>query len=321
MSENKAITIEEASTSLLDFHSHTNHSDGGDTPTELVKRAKRHGITAMALTDHNIITGLEEFVSACNKEGIFAIPFGVEIYAELPPEILRPEDNEAPDLVILGKNPRVDEYKAYMQVYEHDRLERYIPETLDKLRKMGFHIPKQDISRKEGLGLPLIFHDFVKLPGNFKVLTDYLQSIDNTIALNKVEERPIAFVNKYIYATGRPGYARRIQGFNLKNAISLADALNCKLFIAHPGGEYGWLTDTIIDYYIQSGIHGIEIRSYFNTEEQNKKFDALAEKHNLIKSGGSDCHGDIGPFKIGIHDRPHNQLPKYVLAELMDSLP
>ncbi|MEK6859642.1 MAG: hypothetical protein AABX54_02395 [Nanoarchaeota archaeon] len=65
----------------------------------------------------------------------------------------------------------------------------------------------------------------------------------------------------------------------------------------------------------------MEIRNYFNSPEQNAKFDGLAREHSLVRAGGSDCHGDKGPFKIGIHDRPQNQLPKDILEELWDNLP
>ncbi len=97
--------------------------------------------------------------------------------------------------------------------------------------------------------------------------------------------------------------------------------MNCKLFIAHPGGEYGFLSDAMLNCFIERGVPGIEVRNYFNSPEQNKKFDSLAEKYNLIRSGGSDCHGDKGPFKIGIYDRPENQVPKDILEELIDRLP
>ena len=44
------------------------------------------------------------------------------------------------------------------------------------------------------------------------------------------------------------------------------------------------------------GVHGIEVRNYFNTPEQNQKFDGLAKKYNLTRSGGSDYHGYQGVF-------------------------
>lgn len=63
------------------------------------------------------------------------------------------------------------------------------------------------------------------------------------------------------------------------------------------------------------------MRSYFNTQEQNVKFDNLAREYSLTRSGGSDYHGPTGAFEIGIYDRPQNQLPKDILKELWESLP
>jgi len=122
--------INEGSSGLLDFHTHSTHSDGTRTPKELVEDAVKVGITALALTDHNIISGLPEFREACKSAGIFAIPFGTEIYAGLPSEVLTPQDNEAPDLVILGRNPRVDPMYGYQRMLLTDIRERFFPETI-----------------------------------------------------------------------------------------------------------------------------------------------------------------------------------------------
>lgn len=83
--------ISQHSQGLLDFHNHSTHSDGGDTPKGLVKRAVEQGVTAMALTDHNTNSGLLEFREACREYGILGIPFGTEIHAKLPKEILDEE--------------------------------------------------------------------------------------------------------------------------------------------------------------------------------------------------------------------------------------
>lgn len=97
--------------------------------------------------------------------------------------------------------------------------------------------------------------------------------------------------------------------------------MNCRLFIAHPGGEFGSLSDSALNYLIEQRVPGIEIRSYFNSAEQNQKFEGLATKHHLLKSGGSDCHGDKGPFKIGCYDQPQNQLPTDLFEQLWFNLP
>ncbi len=66
---------------FCDLHLHTICSDGSDTPTELVKRAKAMGMSAIALTDHNCLGGLEEFEKACIECGM-EYAKGIEITTE-----------------------------------------------------------------------------------------------------------------------------------------------------------------------------------------------------------------------------------------------
>jgi len=187
----------------------------------------------------------------------------------------------------------------------------------------GFKIPKVDLDAECASFHcpPDIMHTFVKYEDNIETLFQHVRQKNPSVKKEEVEAKPIRFVNKYFYAPGTPAYITRVGEFDVDDAINLADSMNCKLFIAHPGGEYGFLSDKILDYYIHKGVHGIEVRNYFNTPKQNEKFDRIAKEYDLIKSGGSDCHGNNGPFKIGCHDRLHNQLPKEILEELWFSLP
>jgi len=306
---------------LLDFHTHSVHSDGGDTPTELVKRAKEAGVSALALTDHNVTSGLEEFRFACEQEDILAIPFGTEIHAELPKYVLQEGDNEAPDFIILGRDARPEVLRGYHSVLLKDRIKRFVPDTLSKLVDLGFYIPKVDVAEQlKDVAVPSIFHEFVYAEGNMEVLVDYIMNVDPAVTRKEIEEQPIRFVNRHLYAIGKPAYFQRLKGFGLSDAISLANEMKCKIFVAHPGGEYGYLSEEVLNYCIQEGVHGIETRSYFNTSEQNELFDRLVKTHELMRSGGSDCHGDKGPFKIGMYDRPQNQVPKEILKELWNNL-
>lgn len=307
---------------LLDFHTHSTHSDGGDTPTELVQRAKKQGVFAMALTDHNVASGLEEFNHACKEEGIMAIPFGTEIYTELPNEVLEAGDNEAPDMIVLGKNAKPEHLNVYHQTLRRYQLKIFYPKTIEGLEKVGFYFPKVSLEQiTKDSRVPLIFHDFIYERNNLDILIKYVKDVDGSISEEQIKKQPIRVVNRYLYAIGKPAYVKRLEGFGVKEAISLAESMNCRLFIAHPGGEFGSLSDPILDYLIKQGVHGIEIRSYFNSPEQNQRFDGLATKHHLLKSGGSDCHGDKGPFKIGCYDRPQNQLPTDLFEQLWFNLP
>ncbi len=310
-------------TGLLDFHNHSTHSDGGDTPRQLAERAKLAGVSAMALTDHHNHTGLEEFTEVCQDLGIFSIPFGAEISAELPEEVVEPGAMDAPDLIILGKNPKIGLFLDYQELYKRDLRHRHVPGVIDGLKSAGFTFPDYDLDEecRTFKVPPPILHTFIKHGRNLDHLVDYVREREPNVPEADIRQKPIRFVNRHFYAVGTPAYVKRIKGFNTDDAVRLADAMNCLLIVAHPGGEYGALSKGVLDFYIRKGVKGIEVRNYFNSPEQNARFDRLAKEHGLVRSGGSDCHGNNGPFKIGMCDQPQNQLPKEVLEELWDNLP
>jgi predicted metal-dependent phosphoesterase TrpH len=66
---------------LVDFHTHSHHSDGVLSPAELVARARDRGVSTLALTDHDTTAGLDEAAGACEAAGMRFIP-GVELSAQ-----------------------------------------------------------------------------------------------------------------------------------------------------------------------------------------------------------------------------------------------
>ena len=66
---------------MIDLHTHSTYSDGSFTPVEILKAAKDIGLTAVALTDHNTVLGLPEFISNAKTIGFNAVP-GVELTTE-----------------------------------------------------------------------------------------------------------------------------------------------------------------------------------------------------------------------------------------------
>lgn len=64
----------------IDLHSHSRYSDGSLSPTELVALAAKAGVKALALTDHDSVSGVPEAQAAADQHGITLIP-GVEISA------------------------------------------------------------------------------------------------------------------------------------------------------------------------------------------------------------------------------------------------
>ena len=63
---------------LIDLHMHSTASDGSESPAEIIRRAKEKGLRSIALTDHDTVSGLREFLAAAQEENLDAIP-GVEL--------------------------------------------------------------------------------------------------------------------------------------------------------------------------------------------------------------------------------------------------
>src|SRR5689334_10564513 len=67
----------------IDLHAHTTASDGDHTPTQLVAKAAGIGLTALAITDHDTLGGIEEAVEAGRRLGVEIVP-GIELSVEYP---------------------------------------------------------------------------------------------------------------------------------------------------------------------------------------------------------------------------------------------
>ena len=57
----------------IDLHLHSTHSDGTLTPAEIIAAAKSLGLSAVALTDHNTVSGLAEFMEEAEKNGVILV--------------------------------------------------------------------------------------------------------------------------------------------------------------------------------------------------------------------------------------------------------
>jgi len=72
--------MDAGSETLVDFHTHSHHSDGVLSPAALVERARSRGVSTLSLTDHDTFAGLEEARAACIAAAIDFVP-GVELSA------------------------------------------------------------------------------------------------------------------------------------------------------------------------------------------------------------------------------------------------
>ena len=120
---------------IVDMHAHTTASDGSYTPTELVRYAKKKGLSAIAITDHDTIAGVEEASIEGRKLGIRVLP-GAELSTRMDDC-----DVHMTSLFINCKNKQLIKRLDDMAASRQERNYKMV----DKLHEAGFQIDRSDL--------------------------------------------------------------------------------------------------------------------------------------------------------------------------------
>jgi predicted metal-dependent phosphoesterase TrpH len=248
------------SSGVIDLHLHTTASDGLCEPAALVDLAWRAGIRTLSVTDHDTVGGLAEVEGAADAAGMVFVP-GIEITAV----------HEGRDVHMLGYfiDRRDAALHAFLETQRADRLRR-VNVMADKLASLGRPIDREALlsSRSNGksLGRPLVAKALVKA-GH---VADIRQAFEQLIG----EGRP-AFI-----ARCGPGPAGVIDIINRAGGISS---------LAHPGVLK---RDDLIPAMIEAGLTAIEAFHSDHDSAATDHYLALADRHGLLVTGGSDYHGE-----------------------------
>lgn len=251
----------------IDLHVHSKMSDGTLTPTEVVKLAYEKGLSAIALTDHDTVDGVEEAINAGKEYGVEVIP-GVELSAEY----------KGSDLHILGLKVDIynEEFARKVAVCRDSRYNRNL-KMVEKLNEQGF---------------PITWEEMLKRFGNITVTRAHFAKylIDEGYVASKEE----AF-SKYL-EPGRPCYVSR-EKVTPKEAIDMILGAGGHPILAHPM-LYKMPLDrleSVIVMLKDYGLQGIEAVYSLNRPEDDSFLAKLAKRHGLYVTGGSDFHGEIKP--------------------------
>lgn len=258
-----------ANAGTADLHMHSTASDGTFSPSELAVCAKKAGLRAAALTDHDTLSGLREFCFACERLGIEPVP-GIEIGAKFKCEL---------HIVGLFVDYKNREFAHITEELSKARAKRNY-KMIDLLREGGINITAEDIlSQKQDRDMNLCgrAHFAAAL-----VKKGYAADTDDAFA-------------RYI-GRGGPFYApRKIYPPKetieiIKNAGGLAIAAH-PIFISRVRGELEELFNELKSY----GLDGVEC--YYSTydDEFSKMCLDICKKLDLAPSGGSDFHGANKP--------------------------
>ena len=250
----------------VDFHCHSTCSDGTMTPTELVDHAKKSGLSAFALTDHDSVDGIKEAQKRAEEIGMEFIP-GIEFSAA---------ENTETHIIGLFIDPENEVLLKTIEKLKGSR-KRRMEEVCSKLRGLGF-----DITHKEALALA---------GGKFVGRAHIARLMVEKGYCETVKE----CFDKYI-ALGKPAYAEKNE-LSAVEAVRSIRAAGGLAYLAHLNqtGYDGEQLKGLLLQLKEAGLNGIEGYYPEYTSEHIAEYRALAEELSLSLSGGSDFHGGMKP--------------------------
>lgn len=248
---------------------HSTASDGSLSPSEILEAAKKKGLSAVALTDHDTVGGIPEFLDyAKNVPHISAVP-GVELSVDFYDYSIH-----IVGLLIDHKKPSLN--RLLSEIRDNRNKRNFL--IIEKLQSLGYDITLkevQEIAGGESVGRPHFARVLVK--------KQYFSGVQ------EVFDRCLK--------KGAPGYCMRKLP-SPEEAIKKIHQAGGAAFWAHPmhRGECSkTYVLTVLKTLIKMGLDGIETYYSTFTPEQQKLLLDIAEDFNLLASGGSDFHGENMP--------------------------
>ena len=249
---------------IVDLHTHTTASDGSYTPTELVKYAKQKGLSAIAITDHDTVAGVEEASMEGEELGIRVIP-GAELSTRVDDC-----DVHMTSLFINCKNKRLIKRLDDMAASRQERNYKMV----DKLHEAGFQIDRRDLDAL----------------GEGKILArGHIAQI--LIARGYATELKEA-LRKYL-SKGTPGYVQK-EVLSPEECIQLVHDAGGLIFVAHlhqidpQDPEH---CKDVARRLIRMGADGLETQYCEFDDEWRQATEQIAQECGCLRSGGSDFHG------------------------------
>jgi len=245
-----------------DLHTHSIYSDGSFSPKEIVAEAKRLGLT-VALTDHNTVSGLAEFLEEAKRQGVTAVP-GIEIST----------DYRGKELHLLGLFVETQYYDRLEQVMKkyHALKEASNKDLVERLNEAGYLIDYETVKKSVPEGNVNRAHIATAL-----VEKGYVKSVREAF--------------QTILKEGAGFYVPPAR-LGLLDGIRLLREMKAIPILAHPLQELGEQElRQLLAEATEAGLIGMETQHSSYNEEKLALAAQVAGEFSLLESGGSDFHG------------------------------
>lgn len=252
---------------MIDLHCHSTFSDGSFTPEELATRAVDAGLAALALTDHDTLSGLPRFLAAAASLPFQAVP-GVELSVDCRSGVMH----------MLGywMDPANPELARQLEWVRDGRSMRNC-EILRKLNELGLTMTEDELKASAG-------EDVVGRPHFAQVMIDK----------GYVKDKNEAF-DRYL-GDGQSAYVDRPR-LTAEKAIELLTAAGGVPVLAHPftlhlGKES---MEKLLGELAECGLCGMECYYSEHSSDLTRDYLEMAARLHLVPTGGSDFHGAASP--------------------------
>ncbi|MGM7719248.1 PHP domain-containing protein [Metabacillus sp. Hm71] len=256
---------------MIDLHCHTNISDNSYSFEEVIRLAKLNGVKHLAITDHDTTKGLFQAMEIGESLGVEIIP-GIEISAY---DYERNRRAHILGLYITPGHASIDELCSPLVAKRHEASWQMV----SRIQEAGYDITWEEVLEfcKEGTGVykQHIMHALLKKGYTDRIYGDLYNKLFKRG--DSPNDRGLAFIS--------------IEYIDVMDAIRVIREAGGLPILAHPGQFDNF---SAVEDWVQAGLEGIEVLHPLHDKEAEKKARALAEKWDLIQTGGSDFHGFYG---------------------------
>jgi 3',5'-nucleoside bisphosphate phosphatase len=260
----------------IDLHTHSDASDGTDSPAQLVAHARAAGVDVVALTDHDTVAGHPAAVAAVESargERPIALVRGAEFSCLF----------NGMSLHLLGYlfDPDHAELAAEMELLRTDRTRR-ARDMVDKLVELGVPVDWGRVQRVAGdaaVGRPHVARALVEL--------------------GVVPDVSAAFTSEWIGDGGR-AYVEKYS-LSPRRAIELVKSAGGVTVFAHPAASSrgAIVDDAALNEFADAGLDGLEVDHPDHDEAARARLRGIAAERRLLITGASDYHGFHKSTPIG----------------------
>lgn len=251
---------------LFDLHTHSVYSDGSWTPTQIVEEAARQNLT-VALTDHNSVSGLPEFLAAARALEVEAVP-GIEFSTDYL-------EKELHIVALFVPECAYDTVRNYVAAGDK-RKEESNRALIQRLNEAGYQLDYEKIVAKTPDG-----RVNRAIIGEEMVAKGYMPSVKAAFASVLREE------SGFYVRPARP---------DALETIAFIRGIGALPVLAHP---YLSLQQTALETFLPQarsrGLVAMETRYSTYDDATTALAVTTAEKFGLLQSGGSDFHGAVKP--------------------------